>query len=80
MGYKIQTKILFVVSVIALLFIAIRIRHYFYQITFEGHDIYKIVPKDGKCPDMEMFGLKFSAILSICIFNLFLTIYLISIK
>lgn len=81
---KIQTKVLIASVCIVLLFIALRYHHYSRQRREEHHDEYLLarITQDGrykKCPDLEMFGFKFSTILALAIFNLILTVYLISI-
>jgi hypothetical protein len=79
---KLRDQLLFLGIVGVLLFSAIRLRHYLSQREDTPvHDKYMLaeVPNTVyKCPkDMDMFGLKFSIILVLAIFNLFLTIYLI---
>lgn len=70
--------LLYLGIVLVLLFAALRFRHYL-QMRDDGHDEYIIAPDGQKrCPNMSMFGFKFSVILALVGFNLILTVYLIA--
>lgn len=79
-----QTKILIGSVILVCIFIALRYHHYSRQRREEHHDEFLMVRKtdDGKykkCANLDMIGFKFSTILALAIFNLILTLYLVSI-
>jgi hypothetical protein len=70
-----EEKILILSIVLVLGFIALRYSHYRQQ-RKQGHDKYAIIANGEKCPDLDMFGFKFSTILALSIFNILIVIYL----
>lgn len=70
-----EEKILIISIVLVLGFIALRYSHYIQQ-RKQGHDKYAMVTNGGKCPDLDMFGFKFSTILALSVFNILIVIYL----
>ncbi len=67
------------------IFLLLRAQHYFSSRTkTEGHDSYLVVKetcnegalKYKKCPKLEMWGFKFSVIITLLVINLILTISL----
>lgn len=72
-----EEQLLIISIVLMLIFIALRYSHYIQQ-RKQGHDKYMIVSngENYKCPDLDMFGFKFSVILGLSVFNILLVIYL----
>lgn len=72
-------KILIFLFITGLVFIACRAKQYMDDRKSHGHDKYMVV-KGGeyeKCPNLDMFGFKFSVMLAFMAANLFATIILI---
>lgn len=77
-------KLLLASLVLTFVFIGMRAKQYFHDRKYGDHDRYMIVanPESGfayrKCPDMNMFGFKFSSMITLMILNLFLTILILT--
>ncbi len=71
-------KLLLLVFILGCIFVAHRAKQYFDDRKSRGHDTYEIIVENRKkCPDMDMFGFKYSVILCLALLNLFATIVLI---
>jgi len=72
-------NILVFVFVLGFLFVIHRANQYINDRRNHHHDTYMVVKGDKyeKCPDMDMFGFKFSVILVFAALNLLLSIFLI---
>lgn len=67
------------IFILGLIFIACRAKQYFDDRKNHRHDTYGVI-KGGeyeKCPDLDMFGFKFSVMLAFMAMNLFMTVLLI---
>lgn len=89
---RLETKIVYFILATLIIFISTRYWHYSRQRKESDHDDYLVIAKSEnkdippgkyqKCPDMAMFGFKYSVILSIVLINLILTAhtFLVSLK
>lgn len=69
--------VLYTAIIAVLLFSAFRFYHYLHERQTQNHDKYLIkCDETHKCPDMDMFGLKFSLIMGILTLNTFVLIYI----
>jgi len=70
-----KDRILFVAIAVLLAFVLFRFYHYTGD-RRSGHDRYPVgTDKAGKCPDLDMWGLKWSTLLALTIFNTFVLIW-----
>lgn len=76
---KLNRKIVILIFIICVIFIACRAKQYYDDRKNHNHDTYMVVKgeKYEKCPDMDMFGFKFSVMLVLMGVNLFLTTILV---
>lgn len=69
-------NIVVIIFILGFLFTVHRAKQYFDDRKTHGHDTYAII-KGEKCPDMDMFGFKFSVIIAMLSVNLLATVVLI---
>lgn len=75
-----KEKIVLAAIIALFAFVLFRFYHYLGD-RKSGHDAYPVgSDESGKCPDLNMWGLKWSVLLVMCAFNAILLAYLVTLN